>query len=213
MEGELIIPATRLTTIMKKSVINCLLILLSGIVVPACGSDGPDGGGTEKPEPKPGMTASPPEGKAVFTAADDLKGMDLTKTSGKWCWQRSKATDDVILFWAKGFGDDLSKSPSLQGQNMKVDADLLLKKTQEFYDYYYDVLKFVKPGKTKADKYRMMIMLDYSLEGTAYGGTSNNEIGTLWVAHNRVQDKNMNAVAHELGHDVPSLLSAMLCYR
>lgn len=187
---------------MKKLVIYCLLILSLGMVATACGSDGPDGGGTEKTEPKPepGETAGPPEGKAVFTAADDLKGMDLTKKSSKWCWQRSKATEDVILFWAKGFGDDLSKAPTLQGQDMRVDADLLLKKTQEFYDYYYDVLKFVKPGKTKADKYRMMIMLDYSLEGTAYGGTSNNEIGTLWVAPNRVQDKNMNAVAHELGH-------------
>lgn len=123
---------------MKKLVIYCLLLLSLGMVATACGSDGPDGGETEKTEPKPepGETAGPPEGKAVFTAADDLKGMDLTKKSSKWCWQRSKATEDVILFWAKGFGDDLSKAPTLQGQDMRVDADRLLKKTQEFYDYY-----------------------------------------------------------------------------
>lgn len=167
----------------------------------ACGSDEPAKPGDPiKPEPNPGeVTVCPPEGKAIYIA-DELKNNDFSNKNSQWYWGRSKATDDVILFWAKGFGDDLSKAPSLEGQNMTVDADNLLKKVQEFYDFYYNELKFVKPGTTKADKYRMMVMLDYSLEGTAYGGNYDNEIGALWVAPNRVQDKNMNAVAHELGH-------------
>jgi hypothetical protein len=46
----------------------------------------------------------------------------------------------------------------------------------------------------------MMVMVMYSLDGTAYGGTYDNFIGGLWVAPNRIQDKTMNCMAHELGH-------------
>ena len=168
----------------------------------ACGSndssDGPEKPSTE-PETPSEVTVGPPEGKEVYIP-QELRTMDLKNKDSQWYWGRTKATDDVILFWAKGFGDDISKAPSLQGQNMKVDADNLLRKVQEFYDFYYNELKFVNPGETNADRYRMMVMLDYSLEGTAYGGTYDNVIGALWVAPNRVQDENMNAVAHELGH-------------
>lgn len=181
-----------------------LLAFLSFILMmaPSCSDD------DNKPEePTPTVPTTdneddkigPPAGKEVYIP-EEMRRMDLYDKNSQWCWSRTKSTDDVILFWAKGFGDDLSKAPSLQGEDMRVDADNLLKKVQEFYDYYYNELKFVTPGKTNADKYRMMVMLDYSLEGTAYGGTYDNVIGALWVAPNRVQDKNMNAVAHELGH-------------
>ncbi len=177
------------------------LIFCVALIASACGGDSSkDEPKPENPDPNPGeVTVGPPEGKAVYIP-QELRTMDLKNKNSKWYWGRTKYTDDVILFWAKGFGDDLSKAPSLDGQNMKVDADRLLSKVQEFYDYYYNELKFVKEGKTKADEYRMMVMLDYSLEGTAYGGTYDNFIGALWVAPNRVQDENMNAVAHELGH-------------
>ncbi|MCH5237469.1 MAG: hypothetical protein J1E95_06695 [Muribaculaceae bacterium] len=171
----------------------------------AC-SDDPKADPDPAPNPTPNpddnsdiVSIGPPEGKEVYIPYE-LRGMDLYDKNSQWYWGRTKSTQDVILFWAKGFGDDLSKAPALQGENMRVDAENLLAKVQEFYDFYYNELKFVKPGTTKADRYRMMVMLDYSLEGTAYGGTYDNEIGALWVAPNRVQDKNMNAVAHELGH-------------
>lgn len=171
------------------------MVLLTTPLLSSCGSEDPD----SPAKTEPGKEVGPPEGKQVFIPAD-LRKLNLKDKNSNYYWGRTKSTEDVILFWAKGFGDDLSKAPSLQGQNMTVDAGNLLRKVQEFYDYYYDVLKFVTPGKTKADKYRMMVMLDYSLEGTAYGGTYDDCIGALWVAPNRVQDKNMNAVAHELGH-------------
>lgn len=180
-----------------------VFIMLFGLLtsLPSCGSDSkdePDKGTPAKPGEEEKIIG-PPEGKEVYIP-QELRTMDLKDKNSKWYWGRTKATDDVILFWAKGFGDDLSNPPALQGESMKVDADNLLSKVQEFYDYYYNELKFVKPGTTKADRYRMMVMLDYSLEGTAYGGTYDNEIGALWVAPNRVQDRQMNAVAHELGH-------------
>ncbi|MDE5881936.1 MAG: hypothetical protein K2H60_09415 [Muribaculaceae bacterium] len=188
---------------MKKQWLIFIMFLgLLLVNLPSCGDDkAKDEPATVTPTTpnEENKTVGPPEGKEVYIP-QELRTMNLKDKNSQWYWGRTKSTDDVILFWAKGFGDDLSKAPDLQGQNMKVDADNLLSKVQEFYDYYYNELKFVKPGSTKADKYRMMVMLDYSLEGTAYGGTYDNEIGALWVAPNRVQDKNMNAVAHELGH-------------
>lgn len=189
----------------KLILLSFLLSLISaGGFFQSCGSDEPDGGEVVNPS-EPGKDdndddkVGPPEGKEVFIP-QELRTMNLKDSNSKWYWGRTKSTDDVILFWAKGFGNDLSKAPALQGENMTVNADRLLKKVQEFYDYYYKELKFVTPGKSNADKYRMMVMLDYSLEGTAYGGTYDNKIGALWVTPNRVQDESMNAVAHELGH-------------
>lgn len=193
---------------MNKTLLTCAISL--AFIAGACGGDEPTpstpGGtgssNTETPaepsnsDPEPSVGA--PEGKEVYIP-QELRNMDLTNPESKWCWKRSRATDDVILFWAKGFGDDLSKAPALQGHDMRVDADNLLNKVQQFYDYYRNELKFVEEN-SMADRFRMMVMLDYSLEGTAYGGTYDNVIGALWVAPNRVQDKNMNAVAHELGH-------------
>ena len=108
-------------------------------------------------------------------------------------------TDNLVIYWQKGFGDDLANPPALEGKSMQVDLNNLKEKLEEFYTYYRDKLKFVKPG-SESEKYRMMVMIMYSLEGTAYGGTYDNKIGAFWAAPNRLQDKKLNAVAHELGH-------------
>ena len=139
-----------------------------------------------------------PQGKEVYIP-QDLRDNDFTKAASKWSFARCAYTDDVIVFWEKPFGPDLSKAPDLEGHNMKVDLMNLMGRIQTFYDYYKNDLKFIKPG-SNADKYRMMVMLNYSLEGTAYGGDYDGVIGALWIAPNRVQDKKLNCIAHELGH-------------
>ena len=108
-------------------------------------------------------------------------------------------TPNVVCFWEKGFGDDLSKAPDLDGHPMTVDLDNLLSRVEYFYNVYRDMMGFLRRG-SKAEKYRMMVMLKYSLEGTAYGGCYDDVIGALWIAPNRVQDKTLNCIAHELGH-------------
>jgi hypothetical protein len=50
-------------------------------------------------------------------------------------------------------------------------------------------------------------MLNYSLEGTAYGGDYDGTIGALWISPNRVQDEKLNCIAHELGHSFQSMIS------
>lgn len=137
-------------------------------------------------------------GKALYIP-NDLREMDLNDPNSKWSYHRMVSTPDIALFWAPGFGGNITTAPDLEGNNMKVDLANLLDKLQKFYKFFYNDLKFVKPG-TKADRYKMMVMLDYSLEGTAYGGDYDGQIGALWIAPNRVQDKELNCIAHELGH-------------
>jgi hypothetical protein len=138
---------------------------------------------------------------------NDMKGMDLNCDTSRWCYARSLMAPDVAIFWEKGFGKDLSKAPDLDGHNMKVDLKNLEEKLERFYHYYRDSLKFILPG-SKAERYRMMVMLNYSLEGTAYGGDYDGVIGALWIAPNRVQDKTLNCIAHELGHSFQSQIVA-----
>ncbi|MDE6153086.1 MAG: hypothetical protein K2G21_02940 [Muribaculaceae bacterium] len=136
----------------------------------------------------------------------DLQDMDLSDPSSKWSTARMASTENVVLFWAPGFGDNITAAPDLDGHNMKVDMANLLARLEQFYRFFYNDLGFIKPG-SKADRYKMMVMLDYSLEGTAYGGDYDGEIGALWIAPNRVQDSKLNCIAHELGHSFQSQIS------
>ena len=150
-------------------------------------------------------TCRAPEGKEVYIPRD-LRDNDFTSPDSRWSFARCAYTDDIIVFWEKPFGPDLSKAPDLDGHSMKVDLPNLLKRIQSFYDYYKHELQFIKPG-SNADRYRMMVMLNYSLEGTAYGGDYDGVIGALWITPNRVQDTRLNCIAHELGHSFQSMIS------
>ena len=152
------------------------------------------------------QTFKAPEGKQIYIP-NDLKDNDFSNPDSKWSFARMAYTDDIVVFWEKDFGNDLSKAPALEGHDMTVDIDNLLQKLEHFYQFYKNELKFVLPG-SKSEKYRMMVMLNYSLEGTAYGGDYDGQIGALWIAPNRVKDKTLNCIAHELGHSFQSQIMA-----
>lgn len=145
---------------------------------------------------QPGYTL--PTGKEIYIP-EELRGNDFANKDSKWSYYRMACTPNVVCFWEKGFGDDLSKAPDLDGHPMTVDLDNLLSRVEYFYNVYRDMMGFLLPD-SKAGKYRMMVMLNYSLEGTAYGGCYDNTIGALWITPNRVQDKTLNCIAHEIGH-------------
>lgn len=130
---------------------------------------------------------------------EDLHGMNLESDTSQWCWKRSAETRDCIFMWERGFGNDLQNPPRLERKPMAFNLSVLMERVQSFYTFFHDTLRFTLPG-SKADRYKMMVMVQYSLDGTAYGGTYDNFIGALWVAPNRIQDKTMNCMAHELGH-------------
>lgn len=138
---------------------------------------------------------APVSGKGIYIPKE-LRKNDFNNPDSKWSYSRMATTENFVVFWEKGFGNDLAKAPQLEGHNMTVDLTNLLEKLESFYHFYRDELKFVLPG-SKSERYRMMVMLNYSLEGTAYGGDYDGEIGALWIAPNRVQDKKLNCIAHE----------------
>lgn len=138
---------------------------------------------------------------------EDLRGMNLESDTSRWCWKRSAETRDVIFMWERGFGSDLQDPPRLEGKSMAFNLPVLMERVQTFYTFFRDTLGFGNQH-SKADRYKMMVMVNYSLDGTAYGGTYDNFIGALWVAPNRIQDKTMNCMAHELGHSFQSQIMA-----
>lgn len=91
--------------------------------------------------------------------------MDLQNPASQWSYHRMAYTENFIIFWEKGFGNDLSNPPQLEGHSMKVNLPNLKEKLESFYTYFYHTLQFAKQG-SKCDKYRMMVMINYSLEGT-----------------------------------------------
>lgn len=137
-------------------------------------------------------------GKQIYIP-QELRSNDFESDSSQWSYSRMRLTPNFAIFWQRGFGADLSNPPRLEGRPMSVDLDNLASRLEEFYAFYRDSLKFIKAGSL-AEKYRMMVMLNYSLEGTAYGGDYDEVIGAFWVAPNRLQDRRLNCVAHELGH-------------
>ena len=146
-----------------------------------------------------------PAGKRIYIPKD-LQGIDLNSTDSRWSYHRMHCTDNFAIFWEKGFGNDLSNPPSLEGKPMAVDLSNLANRLESFYRFFRDSLQFIRPG-SKAEQYRMMVMLNYSLEGTAYGGDYDQQIGAMWIAPNRIQDKRLNCIAHELGHSFQSQIS------
>lgn len=149
---------------------------------------------------------SMPEGKTIFIP-EDMKGMNLQDPNSEWSYHRMECTENMAIFWQKGFGESLATPPDLEGKPMKVDLENLKNRLETFYSFYRDTLHFTYPNSA-AERTRMMVMLHYSLEGTAYGGTYDDSIGALWIAPNRVQDEKLNCIAHELGHSFQCQIGA-----
>ena len=147
-----------------------------------------------------------PQRKDIYIP-EDLRGMNLASDTSRWSFQRSIETPDLIFMWERGFGQDLTNPPELESQSMAFRLDHLRYRVQHFYHFFRDTLGWGNPS-SKADHYKMMVMVNYSLDGTAYGGTYDNFIGALWVAPNRIQDKKMNCMAHELGHSFQAQIIA-----
>jgi hypothetical protein len=117
-----------------------------------------------------------PEGKELYIP-QELRTNDFTKSTSKWCWSRSKASTNWIVFWEAGFGNDPKSSPT----PYTVDIDDLLIKAEQIYSYYANTLKFIDSSNSKANQYRMMIFLSYSTEWNATGAGYDDVIGSLWI--------------------------------
>lgn len=149
----------------------------------------------------------PADGGKEIYLPKDLADMNLENDTSLYSYKRMRCTPDLAAFWERPFGADPASAPDYKGKTMKVDIDQVLKRTQYFYNFYVDSLKWLKPG-SKAERCRMMIMLRYNDDGTAYGGAYDDQVGALWVSPSRLQDTTLNVLAHELGHSFQAQLGA-----
>lgn len=132
-------------------------------------------------------------------------GNDFNNPDSEFSFQRSKATDNFVLFWAKEYGSDpMTNSVT----NRRFNVDEILKECDRFYDYYVNTLKWVDKEKSFATKYKFLIFVIGGEGGTAFGGTVDDKIGAFWTPATRINRAPYGVVAHELGHSFQALLRA-----
>jgi len=115
-----------------------------------------------------------------------------------WSESRSRETDNVIVYWDKGWG---SKAPDeLATSNFYyVDIDYLLECAEAFYQLECSQLGFVDPEKSNVSKYKVMVLMNHTTTWTCYGGGYDYMVPALWLNPSTCKPAG-SAVAHEVGH-------------
>lgn len=130
----------------------------------------------------------------------ELRSMNMYNSSSTWFFGRSKQSEHFIVFWGKGYDEYGIVTPTdYPNATYRVDIDDLLEKAEEFYDLNVNTLKFVTPGASKTDNYKMMIFLLYQTDWLATGAGYDNTIGALWVSPGTCKPVG-SVIAHEIGH-------------
>ena len=98
----------------------------------------------------PGMlflcSTMPVNKKKDIYIPQEFSDIDWQSDTSKYSYHRMSETDNIVVFWEKGFEDDLSKAPDLDGNPMQVDIDNLTEKLERFYLCFSDTLGFVNKG-------------------------------------------------------------------
>lgn len=115
----------------------------------------------------------------------------------QWSFSRCKESDNCIIFWQKGFGSNPSKAPSLDGVSMTFDADAVLRVAETCYELNVNKLGFT--SSNMKDKYKIIILMNYTTTWTCYGGGYDFECSALWLNPATVKPAG-HSLAHEVGH-------------
>ena len=117
----------------------------------------------------------------------------------QWSFSRSKQSDNCIIFWQKGFGNNPSNAPSLNGVDMTIDVDDILAKAEAFYELECSQLGFVNPETSNLKKYKLMILMNYTSDWICYGAGYDFQVSALWLSPSTCKPAG-SALAHEVGH-------------
>ena len=113
-----------------------------------------------------------------------------------WSKSRSVESENVIVFWDKGYG---TKKPSESPSAYRVDEQDLLQKCEAFYDLEINQLGFVDPQNSNLSKYKIMVLLNHTTDWVCYGGGYDYQISALWLGPSACKPVG-HSVAHEVGH-------------
>lgn len=142
--------------------------------------------------------------KTVYIPQQTLKdeGYDPSTTANNlnvpWCRYRSRESENIIVFWAAGYGNNDPNSSEVP-EAYRVDIDDMLEKLESFYDLNVNQLGFADISNSKLSKYKMVICLYYTTDWMAYGGGFDNVIGGMWVSPSTCHPVGQT-IAHEIGH-------------
>ena len=129
---------------------------------------------------------------------------DYTNNDSEYSNKRRVESDNIVIFWAKEFGEDPMQNAEV---NKRFNVHDALKECERFYQSYVNDLKLVQKGKSLTDKYKILIYVIGGTEQTAFGGGAENKIGILWTPAVRMNKAPYGALAHELGHSFQYLAS------
>jgi len=115
-----------------------------------------------------------------------------------WSRSRSAETDNVIVFWDKGYGSTAPNNLSTDDAYY-VDINDLLEKAESFYQLECNTLGFVDPTTSNVSKYKVMILINHSTEWICYGGGYDFQVPALWLSPSTCKPVGFS-VAHEIGH-------------
>ncbi|MDA3882910.1 MAG: DUF6055 domain-containing protein [Bacteroidales bacterium] len=120
--------------------------------------------------------------------------MDLNNPASQWCYNRSAESENFVVFWEAGFGND----PSAAETDYRVNINTMLEVAELSYHVNIDSLGMAIPGSSVTDNYKMMIFLLYSTEWVANGSGQDETVGVLHV--NPAAASSATVLAHEIGH-------------
>ncbi|MCD7721644.1 MAG: DUF4859 domain-containing protein [Prevotellaceae bacterium] len=113
-----------------------------------------------------------------------------------WSLSRSYETDNIVIFWDKGYG---STKPTDASYTYSVDIEDLAKKCEEFYQLECDSLGFVDVENSNLSKYKVMVLLNHTSEWVCYGSGYDYQVSALWLSPSTCKPVG-SSVAHEVGH-------------
>lgn len=131
---------------------------------------------------------------------------DLKDTTERWCQARSYATDNVVCFWEKGFGNDPKNMKSTYSWMANFDLTERMKQCEEIINYHMNTLKAAYPDGYNFKKYKFMFMLNYKSDWLATGSGYDTTCGAMWLDPWAMSSN--TTLAHELFHSMSFMCKA-----
>ncbi len=148
-------------------------------------------------------------------------GVDFTKETSQWCFQRSMESEHFVCFWEKGL--TLSKSNTISLGGASVNVKTLLNNAEKIWKCYVEELGFLQPGESLTDDHKICMFIVNQTEWRADGS---GQDGTVWYYDGSTKKSKAYKVglfhcnpwaagaegghtaAHEIGHVFQYLVSA-----
>jgi len=123
-----------------------------------------------------------------------LRNNDFNNEMSDWSYTRSRETENFIVFWEKGFGNNLENATG----DYSVNVDAMLEIAERTFIVYADTLGFITRGQSTTDTYKVLIFLYYTTTWTANGSGQDDKVASLNVNPAAAREKVV--ISHEIGH-------------